>query len=104
MGGEWPAILAEVAYVSGRENRRDEALRSIDQLRARGAQEFIDPYFFAIAQLGLGETDEAFRQLALAARARSSWIPSLPVDPKFSSLRADPRFLGLLALLKLPTK
>jgi hypothetical protein len=64
----------------------------------------VDPYFFAIAHAGLGETDEVFRQLADAARRRSSWITSLPVDPKFAYLRADPRYLGLLKTLKLPVK
>jgi tetratricopeptide (TPR) repeat protein len=103
-GGEWAAILSEIAYVHGRESRSADALRVIDDLRVRATREFVDPYFFAVAHVGLGETDEVFRQLALAARARSSWIPSLPVDPKFAGLRADPRFLGLLATLKLPAK
>ncbi len=103
-GGDWAAILAEIAYVHGRETHRAEALRVIDDLRARAEREFVDPYFFAVAHVGLGETDEVFRQLALAARARSSWIPTLPVDPKFAGLRTDPRFLGLLATLKLPAK
>jgi predicted Zn-dependent protease len=104
-GGDWAAILSEVAYVHGRENRRAAAIGVIDALRARAARdEFVDPYFFAIAHAGLGETDEVFRQLAHAARMRSGWITSLPVDPKFAGLRADPRFLGLLAMLKLPPK
>jgi Tfp pilus assembly protein PilF len=104
VGGDWGAILAEIAYVHGREDRRADAMRVIDDLRAREAREFIDPYFFAIAHAGLGEADEVFRHLALAAGVRSTWIPSLPVDPKFAGLRADPRFLGLLAMLKLPPK
>jgi TolB-like protein/tetratricopeptide (TPR) repeat protein len=103
-GGDWAAIVAEVAYLHGRENRRAEALRVIADLRDRASREFIDSYFFAIANVGIGETDEVFRELALAARARSVWIPSLPVDPKFAPLRSDPRFLGLLATLKLPPK
>jgi tetratricopeptide (TPR) repeat protein len=104
-GGDWPAILSEVAYVHGRDNRRADAVRVIDQLRARAAAgEFIDPYFFAMAHVGLGQTDEVFRQLADAARMRSGWITSLPMDPKFAGLRADPKFLGLLATLKLPAK
>ena len=88
----------------GRENRRADAIGVIDGLRTRAAREFVDPYFFAIAHAGLGETDEVFRQLAHAARMRSGWITSLPVDPKFAGLRSDPRFLDLLAMLKLPAR
>jgi predicted Zn-dependent protease len=104
-GGNWAAILAETAYVHGRENRRAAAVEVIDELRDRAARgEFVDPYFLAMAYAGLGETDEVFSQLAEAARVRSGWITSLPIDPKFAGLRTDPRFLGLLATLKLPAR
>jgi TolB-like protein/Tfp pilus assembly protein PilF len=43
VGGDWGAILAEIAYVHGREDRRADAMRVIDDLRAREAREFIDP-------------------------------------------------------------
>ena len=87
-----------------REDRRPDALQLIEQLRGRAKSEFVDPYLLAMAYSGLGDADEVFRQLDLAVANRSSWIPSLPVDPKFASLRGDPRYGKLLALLKLPAK
>jgi serine/threonine-protein kinase len=100
--GDWTAILSELAYVRGRENRRDDALLAIQQLRARSKTEFVDPYLFAMAYAGIGDKDEVFRNLELAASVRSSWIPSLPVEPKFAALRMEPRFQQVLATLKLP--
>jgi hypothetical protein len=59
---------------------------------------------FAMAYCGLGDAAETFRQLDLAATGRSSWIPSLPVDPKFAHLHGDSRFQQVLARLKLPKR
>ena len=103
-GGDWTGILSELAYVRAREDRRPDALQLIEQLRGRAKSEFVDPYLFAMAYSGLGDADEVFRQLDLAVANRSSWIPSLPVDPKFASMRGDPRYGKLLTLLKLPAK
>jgi TolB-like protein/Tfp pilus assembly protein PilF len=103
-GGDWTAILAELAYVRGRENRRADALRGVDTLRARAAGEFVDPYLFAMAYAGLGDAEQLFTHLNQALAVRSTWMPSLPIDPKFAPFRADPRFGELLAKLKLPAK
>lgn len=101
-GGDWAAIQSEVAYVQGRRQQREAAARTIAELRARADREYVDPYLLAMAHAGLDERDEVFRQLERAAHVRSSWIPSLPVDPKFAHLRSDPRYLALRSLLKLP--
>lgn len=100
-GGDWAAIAAELAYVQARAGRPNEARPLLEELRDRSTREFVDPYLLAMAHAGLGETDEVFRQLERAATVRSSWIPSLPLDPKFAPLRGDPRFGNLLGTLKL---
>jgi tetratricopeptide (TPR) repeat protein/tRNA A-37 threonylcarbamoyl transferase component Bud32 len=102
--GDWTAIIAEQAYVHGREQRRDEVTRLVGQLRAREKGEFVDPYLYAMAYAGLGDRDEVFRTLDAAAACRSSWILNLPVDPKFAGMRDDPRYARLLALLNLPAR
>jgi TolB-like protein/tRNA A-37 threonylcarbamoyl transferase component Bud32/Tfp pilus assembly protein PilF len=101
-GGDWAAIQSEVAYVQGRRQQRDAAARTITDLKTRAGKEYVDPYLLAMALVGIDETDETFRQLERAAQVRSSWIPSFPVDPKFASLRNDPRSRALRELLKLP--
>ena len=103
-GGDWTAILSELAYVRAREGRVADALNLIAQLRARAKTEFVDPYLLAMAYSGLGDTAETLHQLDLAVKGHSTWIPSLPVDPKFVFLRTDPRFQQLLVALKLPAK
>jgi TolB-like protein/tRNA A-37 threonylcarbamoyl transferase component Bud32/Tfp pilus assembly protein PilF len=101
-GGDWAVIVAELAYVRGRQDRHADATRGITTLRARAAREFVDPYLFAIVHAGLGEPDAVFQDLDRAIAVRSTWMPSLPIDPKFTRFRSDPRFRALLTKLKLP--
>ena len=54
-----------------------------------------------MAFAGLGEAVDVFRHLEQAATDRSTWIPSLPLDPKFYALRSDPRYKTLVQALKL---
>jgi eukaryotic-like serine/threonine-protein kinase len=100
-GGDWGGILAEIAYINGRQNRGLEARDVIAQLRAREKSEYVDHYLYAMAFAGLGESVDVFRHLEQAATDRSTWIPSLPLDPKFSALRSDPRYKTLVRTLKL---
>jgi DNA-binding winged helix-turn-helix (wHTH) protein/TolB-like protein/lipoprotein NlpI len=53
-------------------------------------------YYLAAAYASLGKSDEAFAALDQAFAARSNWMIYLKVDPRFDSLRQDPRFVELL--------
>ena len=46
--------------------------------------------------LGLGEIDEAFRQLAIPGEQHSSFFVNFRVDPLFASLRSDQRFIQIV--------
>ena len=58
----------------------------------------------ALVYAGLGEKDEAFRSLEKAIELRGPWpfVILLKVDPRFDSLREDPRFQNLLRRMNLP--
>ena len=101
-GGEWSALDAEIAYANARQGQAGEARAIIEKLQTRERSEFVDPYLYAMIYAGLGESDEMFKQLALACDKKSPFIPTLPVDPKFSGMRSDGRFRQLLERLKFP--
>ena len=62
------------------------------QLQEASAKRYVSPQSFALIALGLGEIDEAFGQLEMAAEQRSSVMVNIRVDPLFASLRGDQRF------------
>ena len=56
----------------------------------------------AFIYVGLGQKDEAFEWLQKAYEARSPWLVfALKPDPRFDSLRSEPRFADLLRRMNL---
>jgi len=105
-GGDWAGLLAEIAYIRARQGRTNESQQIIEELRNRQTQlkEFVDPYLYACIYAGLGDPDRAFEYLTAALDKKSSWLPSIVVEPKFNHLRNDPRYAQILARMKLPFK
>lgn len=95
--GRSPVVITELGYDYAAAGDKAEALKLLAELTGRMARgEYIDPYPIAFICVGLGENDQALDWLQKAYEARSSWMPWLKVEPKFDSLRANPRFTALL--------
>jgi TolB-like protein/DNA-binding winged helix-turn-helix (wHTH) protein/Tfp pilus assembly protein PilF len=99
--GRSPVVLSELGYDYAASGRKGEARKVLEELRARAAREYIDPYPVAFVHVALGEHDKALASLEQAYEARSTWMPWIKVEPKFDPIRSDPRFMDLLKRLKL---
>jgi eukaryotic-like serine/threonine-protein kinase len=95
-GPALPLIVAESGYVYAASGRKKEALEIIKQLDNMGKQVFVDPYLIASVYAGLGDKEKALTSLESAVEIRSSFITSMQAEPKFDSLRTDPRFISML--------
>jgi TolB-like protein/Tfp pilus assembly protein PilF len=62
------------------------------------------PFHLAMLFAGLGDNDRAFQQLDRACAGRDPWLDTLEVEPRFRSLRADPRYARLIGRLHLTGK
>ncbi len=76
--------------------RADEARRMLSELEAKAPARFVEPLEVALAYEALGERDTSFAQLDRALHERSHWLVTLGVDPRFDSMRGDPRFGELM--------
>lgn len=77
---------------------RPEAQRLLDEARNNPVRT-LDVAFIYI---GLGQKDQAFEWLQKSYDARSPWLVfGLKHDPRYDSLRSDPRFADLLRRLNL---
>ena len=65
-------------------------------------QRFVSPALIAMIYIALGDKDNAFAWLDEADKAHDLYILRLKVDPKFASLRSDPRFADLVRRVGLP--
>ena len=89
----YPA-LARAQALAG---RADEARRGLAELEAKSPARYVEPVEMAIAYEALGERDTALAWLDRAVAERAHWLVAANVDPRFDSLREDPRFAAVVA-------
>lgn len=94
-------FLAIFGYVSALNGDRTSAHRVIADLEALSKRQYIPPYAFATVYVGLGMTDDAFKQLDRGCLEHSAYLDYLNVEPHLDRLRADPRFADLLRCVRL---
>jgi TolB-like protein/DNA-binding winged helix-turn-helix (wHTH) protein/Tfp pilus assembly protein PilF len=94
-----PSQTAILAHIYGRMGRVEEARTLLSSVLSR-----TDPpsYYIALAYVGLGDNDNAFRWLDKTLEERAGPFNELNADPMFDPLRADPRFPTLLRRMGLP--
>jgi tetratricopeptide (TPR) repeat protein len=92
LAGPNPERQGALGYVMARVGDATGARKIRRELEEVSAKRYVSPQSFALIALGLGEIDEAFRQLEMAAEQRSSVMVNFRVDPLFASLRGDQRF------------
>ena len=97
--GETPTTRAKRAHVYASCGRAEEAREILRGLVARRDEEWVTAYELAVIYSLLGERDEAFAWLTLAADEHAVGLAFLRVDPRLDNLRPDPRFDNLLLRL-----
>jgi serine/threonine-protein kinase len=97
-----PRILGALGRTLAKAHKKDEALGIIDQLNNLAKKRYISPFELALIYFALNRLDEGFASLAKAFEDRSFELISIKIDPRFDSVRKDPRFLALFQQLGLP--
>ncbi|HEY0003548.1 MAG TPA: protein kinase [Pyrinomonadaceae bacterium] len=86
-----------IGYAYAMSQRQTEARGVLAQLESISQQRYVSPYFFALIQTGLGDTEAAFEWLEKAFESRDEWLVWLNTEPKLDPLRSDTRFESLLS-------
>ncbi|HUK12060.1 MAG TPA: protein kinase [Thermoanaerobaculaceae bacterium] len=94
--------LALAACCLGALDRPDEARAILAELERRRAAGYVPASHLATVQVGLGDAGEALRWLERAFEERDVWLTELAVEPRWDSLRSQPRFQGLIRRVGLP--
>ncbi|MFQ5962458.1 MAG: tetratricopeptide repeat protein, partial [Candidatus Methylomirabilales bacterium] len=103
VSGGYTGAVGYVGWAYALAGRRDEALKVLEALQERAQQEPVDPLAFTYIYMGLGEEDQAFTWLHKAYEKRSVEMFFL-FNPKWDSLRSDPRFTDLVKKVGLPVE
>jgi len=96
-----PVLLAWLAHAKAIRGECGVARTILKALEGLRQERFVPAYHLALAQVGLGDADEAFRQLDLACEERDPALINLNLDPRFDPIRGDGRFAVLLERVRL---
>jgi len=88
--------LPFLGYAYGLAGREEEARGVLRRLHTLLEGQFVNPDYFSVVHLGLGELDEAMEWLYQAREARTDWAFWFPVDPVAYPLHEDARFVELV--------
>ncbi|HEX6433485.1 MAG TPA: protein kinase [Gemmatimonadales bacterium] len=83
--------------------QRPKALDVLARLKNEAKHRYVSPLDIAIVYLGLGDREATFAWLEKAYQAHATALVYLAVDPRFDTVRDDPRFGKLLRRIGLPT-
>jgi len=88
---ESPRMHAALARGYALSGRRRKALRLRDNLLQLATERYVSPFEISCVCFALGERDAGFEWLSKACDDRCFDVINIKVDPRFDSLRADPR-------------
>jgi len=95
-------LEAYLALASALAGQKEEAVKIISALQVRRQQEYFGGFLLAIANVGLGEHDQAMDWLSAAYEDRDCLLSYLNTWWVFDPLRPDPRFQDLLRRMNFP--
>jgi serine/threonine-protein kinase len=97
-----PLMRAALGRTFALSGKQSEALRILRELHDLAEKRYVSPFELASLHFALGQADEGFQWLAKAFQDRCFELISLRVDPRWESLRGNPRFHKLFDQLGLP--
>jgi adenylate cyclase len=91
-----------LAITYARTGQQNEAQKILDQLLQERQKRYVSAQIIAAIYVGLGDKEEAFRWLELAATEHSGILQWIAFLPEFRPLRPDKRFPNLLRRIGVP--
>jgi eukaryotic-like serine/threonine-protein kinase len=101
-GGEPSLSKAGLGHVYAITGRKSDARTVLDELKQTSGKEYLPATSIALIYAGLGEKDQAFVWLDKAYEERAFQMQWIGIEPRWDSLRSDPRFEDLLRRMGLP--
>ncbi len=99
-----PFVIGWLGYAQAVAGHRAEALAVLDTLERMHPARYVQPYTFALVNVGLGNREKALELLERGVRERTDEVVFLGIDPAMDPLRKEPRFQALLRTLGLAPK
>jgi non-specific serine/threonine protein kinase len=96
LSGSAPSALGQLGYSYAVSGQGAQAQKVLAELKDLSKRRYVAPLSIAIVYVGLREKQQAFEWLDKAYEDHSFFLEWIKVDPRFNSLRGEPRFQDLL--------
>jgi len=94
-------VIAALAYVYSISGSNEYAENMIELLLEKSEEEYVSPFWIAVAHAGLGEKDKTLTWLEKAFNIKDGSLVFLEVIPIFEHLHSEPRFVNILTKMGL---
>ncbi|HEY6118346.1 MAG TPA: winged helix-turn-helix domain-containing protein [Pyrinomonadaceae bacterium] len=101
LGGMYQAEADELGTAFAKSGWKGFCEKELTVLEASAKQSYVSPKYFVLTNLQLGNREAAFRWFDEAYKEHSELLLYLKVDPRFDTVRSDPRFDSLLRRVNL---
>ncbi len=101
-GSEWTLSKAGLGHVYAVTGKRREARKQLEELKQLSEREYVPGNSIALIYAGLGEKDQAFVWLEKAYEQHAFQMQWIKIEPRWDSVRSDPRFENLMGRINLP--
>jgi len=91
-----PQAISSLGRLYARMGNRAEAQKMLDKLQEISKRRYFSTYWTALVYVGLGDKEQALRNLEKAFEDRYFLMIWINSDPLFDSLRSDQRFADLV--------
>jgi eukaryotic-like serine/threonine-protein kinase len=91
-----PSLLGDIGHLQAVSGKRDEALKTLAELKEISKRRYVPAYVLALVYVGLGHKDQAFQWLEKSFQDREARLCFFKIDPQMEPLRSDPRFSDLV--------
>jgi serine/threonine protein kinase/Tfp pilus assembly protein PilF len=99
----WQPTMAALGFLYGVWGKPAYARKILDEFDALAKQgHYQSSYAVGLVYAGLDDRPETFRRLEKAYAERSHWLVWLKLDPRWNSIRSEPRFKDLVHRVGLP--
>ncbi len=96
-----PLALSGLGHVLALAGDKNGARKILIDLKQMSNERYVSAYNIAVIHTGLAEKDLALDWLVRAYHNRDVWLVWLKVNPRFDSLRNEPRFADLVRRVRL---
>jgi tetratricopeptide (TPR) repeat protein len=97
-----PTYLGDLGYAYAFTGRRDDAVKTLEELMGLSSHRYVGARSIAEIYLGLGDADQAFDWLNKAFEQRNGWLIHIRENPRYDAVRNDPRYQSLVRRMSFP--